>query len=165
MPRRRRPGGGRGPGDSERGSLYPTLDLHGETADSARRRAERWLREQRDGGERHVRLITGRGKHSAGPPVLRGEIERLLRELTGKLVSRIEIELGGGAIRVDLRSPAVAPSTRPRPTSPGSADPALRRAAEEALAELGIQPTPELIDAEIRRIRAERQREFDEPGR
>jgi hypothetical protein len=156
MPPRRRPRRGR-PAESDRGALYPTLDLHGETAESARRLAERWLRDQRDSGERHVRLITGWGKHSPGPPVLRGEIENLLRELTGELVSSIELEGGGGAIRVELRRPQSAPSIRSRPKEAPSTDHTLRRAAEEALAELGIDPNPDLLNAEIRRIRAERQ--------
>jgi hypothetical protein len=138
------------------GSLYPTLDLHGETADSARRRAESWLRAQGAAGERHVRLITGRGNRSAGPPVLRGEIEHLLQDLAGEVVTRSAIEAGGGAIRVELRPPAIVRS--PRPSDPPTrADPALRRAAEEALAELGIDPTPELVEAELRRIRRARQ--------
>jgi hypothetical protein len=144
MSRRRRPRPG-----PELGSLYPTLDLHGETGDSARRRAEGWLRRQRDAGERHVRIITGRGNRSVGPPVLRVEIEQLLRELSGELVARTSWEGGGGAVRVELRPAAIEP-TRPR-VRPSRVDPALRLAAEEALAELGITPTPELVEAELRR--------------
>ena len=151
MPRRRRP---RPPPDL--GALYPTLDLHGETADSARRKAEAWLRTQRAAGERHVRLITGRGNRSLGPPVLRGEIERLLRDLAAELVTRSTVEAAGGAIRVELRPPALPARSRPAAAGTG-ADPALRRAAEEALAELGIEATPELVEAELRRMRAERQ--------
>ena len=153
MPPRRRPS--RPPPDL--GALYPTLDLHGETADSARRRAEAWLRRQRDAGERHVRLITGRGNRSVGPPVLRGEIERLLGDLAGELVVRRSIEPGGGAIRVELRAPATPPRReRPAP-EPSGIDPAIRREAEEALAVLGVDATPVLVEAEIRRIRAARQ--------
>ena len=151
MTRRRRP---RPPPDL--GSLYPTLDLHGETADSARRKAEAWLRTQRAAGERHVRLITGRGNRSAGPPVLRVEIEHLLRDLAGDLVTRSALEAGGGAIRVELR-PAAVPASRRAPGHAPRTDPALRRAAEEALAELGIDPTPELVEAELRRLRDARQ--------
>jgi hypothetical protein len=150
MPRRRRP---RPPPDL--GALYPTLDLHGETADSARRKAEAWLRRQREAGERHVRLITGRGNRSVGPPVLRAEVETLLRELAGELVARSAVETGGGALRVELRPPSPLPA---RPAAPPvRADPALRRAAEEALAELGVHPTPELVEAELRRMRDARQ--------
>lgn len=136
---------------AERGALYPTLDLHGETADSARRVAAAWLRRQRDQGERLVRVITGRGKHSRGPPVLREEISALLEELRGELVGRVEGESGGGALRVELLSPAAAPAPRAPPASTRVA-PELRRRAEEALAELGVVPTPELLEIEIRRI-------------
>src|SRR5690606_12314960 len=89
--RRRRSGEDRG-ARAERGALYPTLDLHGETAEGARRRAESWLRRQREEGERLVRLITGRGRHSVGGPVLREEIAHLLRGLQGELVGRVEEE-------------------------------------------------------------------------
>lgn len=155
MAGRRRSSPGRRSAPPDRGALYPTLDLHGETAADARRRASLWLREQRDAGERMVRIITGRGRHSVGPPVLGAEIEDLLRDLTGELVARMEREAGGGALRVMLRAPASPPVTRPRPEVI-SADPALRREAEEALAALGVAPTPELINSEIRRIRATR---------
>lgn len=145
-PRRRRP-------NPELGAVYPTLDLHGETGDSARRRAERWLYEMRDAGEPLVRLVTGRGKHSVAGPVLRGEIEELLRTLRGGLVRRVEEEAKGGAFRVllRLRDGTVAPR---RPPPPPAAPLELRRRAEEALAELGVAPTPEMIAAEIQRLRA-----------
>jgi hypothetical protein len=145
MSRRRRPRP-----TPDLGALHPTLDLHGETGDSARRKAEAWLRRQREAGERHVRLITGRGNRSVGPPVLRAEIEHLLRDLRGELVAGSAWEGGGGAIRVELR-PAPIDSAPPR-IRPTRIDPALRRAAEEALAELGITPTPELVEAELRRM-------------
>ena len=151
MPRKRRPStAGRKP-FSDSGSFYPTLDLHGETADSARRRAREWLRRQRDEGERMVRLITGRGKHSVGPPVLRDEIEGLLRELAGELVGRVEAESGGGALRVELRSPREPPARR-APRLP-VASPEQLRAAREALADLGVADTPETLAAEVERLR------------
>jgi hypothetical protein len=134
--------------------LHPTLDLHGETAESARRRAEPWLRSRQAEGVRTVRLITGRGLHSVGPPVLRGEIEEMLGALRGTLVSRFSLEHGRGAFRVELvragsrRAPDPAP---PRP-APRRHDPELRHRAEEALWELGVDPTPSLIEAEVRRI-------------
>lgn len=139
-----------------RGSLLPTLDLHGETVESARRLAVRWLEEQRAEGERVVRIVTGRGKHSLAGPVLRDEIGALLRERTGGMVIRAEEEAGGGAIRVELRAPRAIPP-RAAPPLP-KASPELLREAEEALAELGVAPTPELLAAEIRRIREERKR-------
>ena len=150
MSSRHRPRGGRR-SDPDRGSIHPTLDLHGETADSARRKAEMWLRRMAAEGEGLVRIVTGRGKHSVAGPVLRGEIEDLLSTLGGELVRRAEEEAGGGAFRVLLR-PRTGP-VPPRPPPIPRAPPELRRRAEEALAELGIQPTPEMLAAEIRRLR------------
>ncbi|MBW3630005.1 MAG: Smr/MutS family protein [Gemmatimonadetes bacterium] len=150
MPRkRRRPP--LSPGTSRWDSPYPTLDLHGETADAARSRAERWLRSQQAAGERTVRIITGRGLHSIGPPVLPAEIDHLLTTLKGPLVATFEAEPAGGVYSVELtRLRAPAPPPR-RPTPP--ADPALRLRAEESLAELGVTPTEELLAAEMERLR------------
>lgn len=152
MPRkRRRPPLPSGP--PLRDSLYPTLDLHGDTADAARSRAERWLREQQKAGERTVRLITGRGLHSVGPPVLPAEIDHLLSTLKGSLVAAYEAEPGGGVYRVELTRPRSAPSPGPRPKRLALPDdPALRHRAEESLADLGITPTPELVEAEMERL-------------
>lgn len=141
-------------------ALYPTLDLHGLTAEEARRATEHWLRARQADGAATVRVITGRGLHSAGLPVLPGEIRDLLHALTGALVQRFAPEPGGGVIRIELArrkgearqggKPA-PPRQRPRLTL----DAALRRRAEEALWELGIDPTPELVEIEARRIAAQ----------
>jgi len=147
MPRRRRPRG------EPSGSVHPLLDLHGLTADEARRRAEGWLRARAADGLDTVVIVTGRGTHSRGLPVLRPEIEHLLHDLQGSSVDGWEPTQGGGGFRVTLRPP---PVTSP----PGAADaaalrrhpPALRHRAEESLAELGITPTPALLRAEIRRL-------------
>jgi len=146
------------------GEIHPTLDLHGLTADEAVRRCESWLIEQSRARIRTVRVITGRGKHSAGPPVLRGEIDALLGALRATIVRRHEPETGGGGFRVELRAAAgpgvskPAPARRPPPRERPLGDP-LRRRAEEALEDLGISATPDLIEAEIRRIlRSERDR-------
>ena len=80
---------------------------------------------------------------------VKGPMEQLLRELSGELVARSVWEGGGGAVRVELRPAPIDPS-RPR-IRLSRVDPALRLAAEEALAELGITPTPELVEAELRR--------------
>jgi hypothetical protein len=138
-------------------TLYPTLDLHGDTADEARRRAERWLAEQQSLGVRTVRIITGKGLHSQGPPVLRGEIGALLRSLQGTRVAHYASEPGGGVFRIELRRSATAEkAVRPRPRVQPAHPPAdaeLRRLAEETLWDLGVQPTPELIAAELRRLK------------
>lgn len=139
------------------GSVYPLLDLHGLTGDEAVRRATVWLRSQRDRGERTVVVVTGRGNRSTGVPVLRAEVEHLLDRLRGELVVRWDPTEGGGAFRVQLAPPAPARGAlQDRRTAErlAAAEPALRARAEEALWELGITPTPALIDAEIRRLRS-----------
>lgn len=139
--------------------VYPTLDLHGETAESALRIADRWLRVQRAEGARTVRVITGRGAHSKGPPVLRVEIAALLDRLRGRVVAGVQTESGGGAFRIELRraprSPRAPRSAAPVRPAPWEADPELRRRAEESLAELGVTPTEALLQAEMRRLRGE----------
>ena len=102
-----------------------------------------------------MRLITGRGLHSRGPAVLRGEVSALLEALRGRVVARVVEESGGGAFRVELQPPATPP---PAARLPRDADPALQREAEAALEELGITPTPELLAAEMRRLRRQRER-------
>ena len=137
-------------------SPYPTLDLHGDTADEARSRSERWLRSQQAAGERTVRLITGRGLHSVGPPVLPTAIEELLATLKGALVAAFQAEPGGGVYRVELKRPSPAPSPgHPRKRSKLPDDPALRHRAEESLAELGVTATPALVEAEMERLARE----------
>lgn len=135
------------------GTLYPTLDLHGLTAAEAEAAASRWLSAQQAAGESTVRIVTGRGLHSQGPAVLPGVVEELLRSLAGSRIERFEKEPGGGVYRIQLvryRS-----SRRATPTV-STRDPELLREAEEALLDLGITPTPALLNAEIARIRAKR---------
>jgi hypothetical protein len=103
-----------------------------------------------------VVLVTGRGNRSASGPVLRGEMEHLLARLTGDAVVRWEPEAGGGALKVQLAPHRPAPSglaDRRTAQRLAGTDPRLRARAEEALWELGITPTPALVDAEIRRLR------------
>lgn len=149
-----RPSGRRPPS-----SLYPTLDLHGYTADEAEREAERWLQRRARDGEPIVRLITGRGRHSHGPPVLPALIRDLLGRCRGTLVEDFNPESGGGAFLVWLVRAAKHPPPRSRSNS--AIPLSIVRAAEEALAELGIAPTPILIEAEARRIMQEQQREAE----
>jgi hypothetical protein len=137
-------------------SPYPTLDLHGDTADEARARAERWLRAQQAAGERTVRLITGRGLHSIGPPVLPTAIHELLGTLRGALVAAFQAEPGGGVYRVELKRPRPAPTIHHPKRRKLPDDPALRHRAEESLAELGVTPTPALLEAEMERLLREK---------
>ena len=138
--------------------LYPTLDLHGCTADEARERSHRWVAEQWERGERVIRLITGWGRHSVGPPVVRSEVRLLLTDLRGTMVRDFDLETGGGVFRVALRSPPRPPAAPPRarmavtPAPPTGEE---ARRAIESLEELGVTPTPELIAAEVRRLRRE----------
>lgn len=137
-----------------RAEIYPTLDLHGRTGGEARALAARWLREQQGQGETVVRLITGRGLRSPGPPVLRGEVRALLDELRGTLVAEAVLDAAGGAFRVVLH-PRPPPSRAP--SAPAALlDPALHRLAEESLSDLGISPTPALVEAEMRRLLRQR---------
>jgi hypothetical protein len=131
------------------------LDLHGQIADVALQRARHWLDAHRGPLPRTVRVVTGRGAHSAGPPVLRGEIGALLERMLGGPVREYRLESGQGAFEVTLapRRPALAP--RAPAASVGGADAELRRRAEAALWEVGVSPTPELLRAEMRRLRAE----------
>ena len=136
------------------GRLHPQLDLHGMTGDEARRRTEQWLRDRQAEGVRTVEVVTGRGRRSAGIPVLRTEVQHLLTDLRGTLVAGFEAAHHGGSFRVELRPPppGAVPLPVAEPPLLRGADPALRRRAEEALWELGIAPTPALLEAEIRRI-------------
>jgi hypothetical protein len=86
--------------------------------------------------------------------VLRGEIEHLLVQLAGEVVARWHVAGGGGGFRVELRPPPVS-APRDDAALLRGVPAELRRRAEEALAELGIAPTPALVRAEIRRIVAE----------
>lgn len=152
--RKRKPPPGQGVTREAWGRVHPVLDLHGLTGDQARRRAEEWLRERQAEGVRTVVIVTGRGLHSQGIPVVRNEIEHLLALLKGTLVARWETANLGGGFRVELRRPPPDPAPRAPDPPPllRQADPALRLRAEEALWELGIAPTPALLEVEIRRL-------------
>ena len=152
--RKRKPPPGQGASREAWGRVHPMLDLHGMTGDEARRRTEQWLRDRQAERVRTVVVVTGRGLHSQGIPVIKNEIEHLLALLKGTLVARWEVTHFGGGYRIELRTPPPEPRTRPAPEPRllREADPVLRRRAEEALWELGIASTPALIEAEIRRL-------------
>jgi hypothetical protein len=135
--------------------VHPLLDLHGLTGDEALRRAEGWLRARAADGERTVVIVTGRGTHSRGLPVLRPEIEHLLEGLRGSAVDGWEPTPGEGGFRVRLRPPPATPGAGTAEALLRAYPPELRRRAEESLAELGVTPTPALLRAEIRRIPVE----------
>ena len=166
MARRRRP---REPGEP-RGTVHPLLDLHGLTGDEALRRAEGWLRARAAEGERTVVIVTGRGRHSSGLPVLRPEIEHLLEGLRGSTVAEWEPTHGSGGFRVSLRPPAALPGAaaaaetlarqyppelrrrriarraggHPHPRPPPRRDPAHRRRRRSRAAKLAFpRPAPQ----------------------
>jgi hypothetical protein len=136
------------------GRVHPVLDLHGLTGDQARRRAEQWMRDRQAEGVRTVVIVTGRGLHSQGIPVVRNEVQHVLERFKGTMVVRWHSTHFGGGFQVELRRPP--PEPRPRverePTLLREAPPDLALRAAEALAELGIASTPALLEAEIRRI-------------
>jgi hypothetical protein len=138
----------------DRGTVHPLLDLHRLTGEEAVRLTGSWLRARQAEGVRTVVVVTGRGRHSGGAPVLRGEVEHLLKDLQGTVVASYEVEGHGGSLRVELHRPPAPPAqvADPEPPLVRTAPATLRRRAEEALAELGVAPTPALVAAEIRRI-------------
>lgn len=155
----RKPPRGRGGHVPWWGSLHPLLDLHGLTGDDARIRADAWLRARHAERVRTVMIVTGRGNRSAGPPVLLGEVEHLLHGLRGTVVEGFTFLPGGGGFEVELMKPPPPPArtvaeARAAKRIRASA-PELRRRAEESLWELGITPTPALLDAEIQRLMRE----------
>lgn len=65
--------------------IYPPpqefLDLHGLTSEEAERRVESFLLTARGKGLRTVKIITGKGLHSHGDPVLRNLMDQMARAL------------------------------------------------------------------------------------
>ena len=81
-----------------------TLDLHGLDAARAREAVERLLRGK--GGARPgdvVHIVTGRGRGSAGRPVLKPLIDRLLAGELAPLVREYSKDLNEGGYLVRLR--------------------------------------------------------------
>lgn len=80
------------------------VDLHGMTVDQAERRVEGFLRAmtvREPGGV--VRIITGRGVRSPGPPVLQEAVRDALTGWLSELVDDWAVDRGGGAYLVRLR--------------------------------------------------------------
>ena len=81
-----------------------TLDLHGLDAARARQAVERLLR--RKGGARSgevVHIVTGRGRGSAGRPVLKPLVGRLLAGELAPFVGEYSKDLNDGVYLVRLR--------------------------------------------------------------
>jgi len=94
------------------GRIVPTaeLDLHGFTRAQARERLGFFLDDSCHQGHKAVLVVTGKGQHSGGEPVLRTEVERWLRtEGQAQVVEWCEAppRLGGaGALVLFLRGKA-----------------------------------------------------------
>ncbi len=91
-----------------RGQLCVTaaLDLHGMTAEMARRAVAEFLRETRLAGNRCVRIIHGKGRGSRfGQPVLKRKLDHWLRQRDEVLAfcSARPVDGGTGAVYVLLR--------------------------------------------------------------
>lgn len=80
------------------------LDLHGSTADEAERRLEMFFdRVARTSPGEVVRVITGRGVRSAGPPVLQGVVREALTGWLGDRVAEWAVDVGSGAYLVRVK--------------------------------------------------------------
>jgi DNA-nicking Smr family endonuclease len=84
------------------------LDLHGLTLEQARHAVGRALREMTAGGLRGLRIVHGRGRHSAGPAVLPDLVRECLTHpplaaLVAAFASAPRREGGAGATHVYLR--------------------------------------------------------------
>ena len=80
------------------------LDLHGLSAREAEVQVCNFLeRHARTSRGKVVHIITGKGTHSDGPPVLPGLVEKLLREEFSHDVVEHAGLVGGGAIALRLR--------------------------------------------------------------
>jgi DNA-nicking Smr family endonuclease len=86
-----------------------TLDLHGLLGREARERVVEFLRlwSARQPGV-VLRIITGKGNNSEGPPVLRGLVRDLLLGPLAPMVDDYVLEMNGGSYLVRLREHAAA---------------------------------------------------------
>lgn len=81
------------------------LDLHGYTADEAERRLEMLLdRVARTSPGEVVRVITGRGVRSAGPPVLQAVVRDALNGWLSSRVAEWAVDVGSGAYLVRVKA-------------------------------------------------------------
>jgi DNA-nicking Smr family endonuclease len=78
------------------------LDLHGYTADDVRVMVQGFLEGRRQRGG-VVKIITGRGRGSAGRPVLRGVVMALLKGPLRTLVAEWAEDDSGGGFKVRVR--------------------------------------------------------------
>ena len=80
-----------------------SLDLHGMTADGAEQRLRFFLeRHHVTSSGRVVHVITGKGGHSTGPPVLPGLVRELLMHELSEIVAELGGLTGGGGFAVRI---------------------------------------------------------------
>ena len=81
-----------------------TLDLHGFTAAEAELAVRNFVQTwQRRAPGKVVHIVTGKGGGSAGAPVLRSKVGRLLKEGLGSVVRSFEKDSNEGGYVVELR--------------------------------------------------------------
>jgi len=98
--------GGRQPRFSSRDTLLDaapsaTLDLHGLSALEARAAVAAFLRGRPGGAVLHV--ITGKGRGSAGSPVLRSMVSGMLKGELAPMVADWSLDASDGGFRLKLR--------------------------------------------------------------
>jgi DNA-nicking Smr family endonuclease len=80
------------------------VDLHGFTAEQAERRLEMFLdRVAVSSPGQVVRVVTGRGRGSAGRAVLQGVVRDAITGWLGHRVAEWAVDLGGGAYLVRVK--------------------------------------------------------------
>lgn len=80
------------------------LDLHGLTADAAERRLRGFLETHAvRSPDEVVRVITGRGAHSSGSPVVRERVRAALDGALREHVTEWVVDIGGGAYLIRVR--------------------------------------------------------------
>ena len=83
------------------GRIADSLDLHGFAASEARAAIAALVRRQRSGSIIHV--ITGKGKGSAGKPVLRSLVSGMLKGELAPLVADWALDATDGGFRIRVR--------------------------------------------------------------
>jgi DNA-nicking Smr family endonuclease len=77
------------------------LDLHGFAAAEAKTAVTAFIRRNRSGSIVHI--VTGKGKGSAGKPVLRSLVSGMLKGELASLVSDWALDSGDGGFKVRIR--------------------------------------------------------------
>ena len=78
-----------------------TLDLHGFAAIEGRAAIVSFIKRHRSGDILHI--ITGKGKGSAGKPVLRSMVSGMLKAELKSLIADWSLDAGDGGFRIRLR--------------------------------------------------------------